>query len=271
MATFEFNRKQIYFEEYGQGSPLLILNGIMMSCASWREFIEPFSANNRLILLDLLDQGKSDRMEGPYEQRLQAEVVLALLDHLRIPKACLVGISYGGEVAQRFAIDYPKRVRRLVLFNTTSSTGPWLGDIGEGWKLAAGDPEAFYHSTIPVIYSPLFYLRNHAWMIRRHEVLRTVFANQDFIQAMIRLIDSSRSYNVTEELNKITAPTLVVSCLEDHLTPVEEQELICSRIPGSKHVVLPASGHASMYEQPLLFAALTLGFCNTSKTEYDIT
>lgn len=271
MATFDFNGKQIYFEEYGQGRPLVILNGIMMSCASWKEFIDPLSECNRLLLLDLLDQGKSARMDGPYEQAVQAEVVLALLDHLGIGRACLVGISYGGEVAQRFAIDHPDRVDRLVLFNTTPRTGPWLGDIGEGWNLAARDPESYYYATIPVIYSPRFYLRKHDWMTRRHQALHTVFANQDFIQAMIRLTDSARNYDVTEDLHKIAAPTLVVSCREDYLTPMAEQELICSRIPNSKHVILPGSGHASMYEQPLLFAALTLGFCNTSKTEYHIT
>lgn len=271
MATFEFNGKAVYFEEYGQGRPLVILNGIMMSCASWKEFIEPFSANNRLLLLDLLDQGKSARMDGPYEQALQAEVVLALLDHLGIKKACLVGISYGGEVAQRFAIEHPDRLDRLVLFNTTARTGPWLGDIGEGWNLAARDPEAYYYSTIPVIYSPAFYLGKNDWMTRRHEALHTIFANQDFIQAMIRLTNSARSYDVTEDLHRITAPTLVVSCREDYLTPMAEQELICAKIPDSKRVILPGSGHASMYEQPLLFAALVLGFCNVSKTKYSIT
>ena len=66
MADFVFhNGKRIHYEEYGQGKPLIILNGIMMSCASWAEFVEPFSENNRLILVDFLDQGKSDRMEGP--------------------------------------------------------------------------------------------------------------------------------------------------------------------------------------------------------------
>ena len=65
-------------------------------------------------------------------------------------------------------------------------------------------------------------------------------------------------------------PTLVVSCEQDYLTPVEEQEFIVSKIPNSHHVVLPGCGHASMYEQPLLYSALVVGFCNVSKTEYKI-
>ena len=55
MANFEFQGRSIYYEEHGQGRPLLVLNGIMMSCKSWAEFVEPFSRDNRLILLDFLE------------------------------------------------------------------------------------------------------------------------------------------------------------------------------------------------------------------------
>ena len=67
MANFMFGNKSIYYEEYGQGEPLILLNGIMMSCMSWAEFIEPFSTHNRLILVDFLDQGRSARMDDCVE------------------------------------------------------------------------------------------------------------------------------------------------------------------------------------------------------------
>ena len=270
MACFVFGNRRIHYEEYGQGKPLILLNGIMMSCASWAAFVEPFSESNRLILLDFLDQGRSDRMEGSYEQSIQAEVVKSLLDHLEIKKACIMGISYGGEVAQQFAVKYGKYVDRLILFNTTARTGPWLGDIGDGWNLAAGDPDAYYLTTIPIIYSPTFYRRENEWLNRRREQLRPVFARQDFVQAMVRLTNSAKNYDVVEELHRISAPTLVVFCQQDYLTPLEEQELICQHIPNSHHVVLPGSGHASMYETPLLFASLVLGFCNCGCTQFEI-
>lgn len=270
MARFVFQDKSIYYEEYGTGTPIVMLNGIMMSCASWAEFIEPFSAHNRLILLDMLDQGKSDRMDGPFSQALQAEVVLALLDHLGLDKVCMLGISYGGEVAQRFAIQYGHRLERLVLFNTTARTGPWLGDIGDAWNLAADDPDAYYLTTIPVIYSPKFYRDNHQWMAQRRQILRPVFGNPDFISAMIRLTNSAADFDVTEQLHQIKTPTLVVSCLEDYLTPLEEQKLIAASIPNCQHVLVPDCGHASMYEKPLLFTSLALGFFHTPKVEFTI-
>lgn len=270
MACFAFENKRVYYEEYGQGKPLVVLNGIMMSCASWKEFIEPFSEHNRLILLDFLDQGKSDRMDGPFDQEIQADVLKELLDVLDIGKANICGISYGSEVALRFAVKYGERVEKLMLFNATARTGPWLGDIGRGWNLAAHDADAYYYSTIPIIYSPKFYREKNDWMNARHEALRPVFSNPSFIDAMVRLTNSAEHYDVLDQLHTVTAPALVVSCQEDYLIPMAEQELICSKLPNAHRVILPGSGHASMYEQPLLFTALVLGFCNNCKTEFHI-
>lgn len=111
MANFMFGNKSIYYEEYGQGEPLILLNGIMMSCMSWAEFIEPFSTHNRLILVDFLDQGRSARMDDcvEYSQAIQVEVVYSLMKHLNLKKASIMGISYGGEVALRFAVKYQEK------------------------------------------------------------------------------------------------------------------------------------------------------------------
>lgn len=272
MAYFPYENYRVYYEEYGKGKPLVVLNGIMMSTASWKAFIEPFSANNRLILVDFLDQGKSDKLVGQeYDHAIQVELVKALLDFLELDKVCLMGISYGSEVGQEFTLKYQERVERLLLFNATARTGPWLGDIGDAWNLATHDPDAYYLTTIPVIYSPGFYMKKNEWMNRRREVLRPVFGNPDFVQAMIRLTNSSRNYDVADRIQNIKVPTLVVSCQQDYLTPMEEQQYIVSKIPDCQYVVIPDCGHASMYEKPLMYAALVVGFCNVSKTEYNIT
>ena len=271
MAYFPYDKYRVYYEEHGKGKPLVVLNGIMMSTASWKEFIEPFSANNRLILVDFLDQGRSDKLVGmEYDHEIQVELVKALLDFLDLDKVCLMGISYGSEVAQEFTLKYQERVERLLLFNATARTGPWLGDIGDAWNLATGNADSYYLTTIPVIYSPGFYMKKNEWMNRRREALKPVFGNPDFVQAMIRLTNSSRSYDVADEIHKITVPTLVVSCQQDYLTPVEEQQFIVDQIPNSHYVVIPNCGHASMYEQPLMYASLVVGFCNVSKTDYTI-
>ncbi len=272
MAYFPYGDHRVYYEEHGTGKPLVVLNGIMMSTASWAEFVAPFSADNRLILVDFLDQGRSDKLEGQeYDHAIQVELVKALLDFLELDRVCLMGISYGSEVALEFTLKYQLRVERLLLFNATARTGPWLGDIGDAWNCATHDADAYYLTTIPVIYSPGFYVRKNDWMNRRRETLRPVFGNPKFVEAMVRLTNSSRTYDVADRLGEIAVPTLVVSCQQDYLTPLEEQQYLAAHLPNAHHVVLPNCGHASMYEQPLMYAALVVGFCNVSKTAYAIT
>ncbi len=79
MSFLNFNGKKVYYETYGQGKPIILLNGIMMSTISWQFFKDVLSANNQLILVDFLDQGRSDKMEGiSYAQDIQVEVLKAL-------------------------------------------------------------------------------------------------------------------------------------------------------------------------------------------------
>ena len=270
MASFDFEGKSIYYEDEGEGKPLLLLNGIMMSVKSWQPFVPAFTKNNRLIRLDFLDQGQSHKMETAFTQDIQAEVVKALLDRLNIPKVCVVGISYGGEIALLFALKYPEITERLVLFNTTPATGDWLRDIGRGWNLIAesGGGLAYYHTTIPVIYSSEFYKRESVWMEKRKEKVVPVFSNPAFLAAMIRLTNSAENFDVSNRLQEISCPTLIVSAEQDCLTPPIEQQALHSGIKSSHLVIIPDSGHASMYEKPLLFAALVLGFVNVSQIDY---
>ena len=72
MSTFKFEERNVFYRTVGNGEPLLIMNGIMMSTRSWIPFEQHFGENNFLILLDLLDQGQSDKMDGPFDQSVQA-------------------------------------------------------------------------------------------------------------------------------------------------------------------------------------------------------
>lgn len=267
MPTFSFQNKQIYYALDGEkGEPLLFLNGIMMSTASWNSFVADLSANNRFIRLDLLDQGQSARMDDQpvYDQKLQAEVVKALLVHLQLSQVTIMGVSYGGEVAMHFAVKYPEYVKRLMLFNTTAHTNEWLRDIGRGWNEVGAtlNGSAYYSITIPVIYSSTFYVNNIEWMNRRQQLLIPLFSNKEFQDRMCRLVNSAESHDVRMELNKITCPTLVVSSEFDQLTPVNEQEYLRDHLPNPTYVYIPKAGHAFMYEMPLAFISLVLGFTN---------
>ena len=158
----------------------------------------------------------------------------------------------------------------MVLFNTTAKTGPWLGDIGKSWIKAGSDPEAYYYTTIPIVYSPQFYSRYNDWMTQRRTLLHSVFANKEWMDSMSRLTKSAESHDVLNRLGEIQCPVLVVSCGRDYLTPVQEQKKIVEKLPQGYHCILPGEGHASMYENPVLFSSLVLGFINNPKVQYTI-
>jgi pimeloyl-ACP methyl ester carboxylesterase len=273
MSSFKFNGKNVFYTIDGQGSPIIILNGIMMSTKSWQPFIRSLSAQNRVIRVDFFDQGQTDKLVGMYyDHDIQVDLVKALMDHLLLDKVSIVGISYGGEVALEFAIKYPSNVDRLVLFNTAAYTNPWLKDIGRGWIEASktGNPIQYYLTAIPVIYSPQYYESKLDWMKKREKTLMSVFSNKEFLDAMERLTLSSEPFDVRDQLSKITAKTLIVTAENDYLTPIDNQEYLYKHIPGAEWIKIPNAGHASMYEKPLLFTSIVLGFVNVAETEYTV-
>lgn len=272
MAYLDFRGKKVYYETHGEGNPIVLLNGIMMSTLSWLIFKDVLAANNQLIFVDFLDQGRSDKMEEfPYTQDIQVEVLKALFNELNLRKVSLVGISYGGAVALEFSVKYEEYVDKMVLFNSTSKTTPWLKDIGVAWNRSAGDPLNYYCTTIPVIYSPNFYNEKSEWMNNRKTLLiENVFNQRPFMDSMIRLTESADHHDVMEELPKIKIPTLIVSCENDYITPMIEQKRLHELISTSELVVLPGTGHGSMYERPVMFVALVLGFINMTQMEFKI-
>lgn len=265
MAEFTFDGYKVHYETYGTaGEPIILLNGIMMSTASWKPFIEDFSRFNTLILVDFLDQGQSQRMDKPYDHSIQVKLLDELIERLWYDRVNIMGISYGGEIAIEYALAHPNRVRRLILSNTCGRTSPWLKKIGDGWNEVAktGIGYAYYLTTIPVIYSTAFFEEHSAWMEGREAYLTEYFSRKDVLEALIRLTDSSVTYDVVDRLHEITCPTLILSSSEDALVPPTEQQLLHEKIKGSIYLTLNGSGHASMYENPAAFAALVLGFTN---------
>ena len=85
MSQLIYKGRNIFYEVQGEGKPILILNGIMMSTKSWEPFVKSFTVTNQLIRLDFFDQGQSDKLENSaYTQDIQVDVMEALLKHLKI-------------------------------------------------------------------------------------------------------------------------------------------------------------------------------------------
>lgn len=273
MTSLKFRDLDINYEVMGDhGDYLVVLNGIMMSVASWKPFYNVFNENHRVIYIDFVDQGLSSRMTENYTQELQVEVVEAVLSHLEVESCCMMGISYGGEVAIQYVLKYPNRVSRLVLANTASRTSPWLRDIGYGWNEVGeqADGKAYYYIAIPVVYSTQFYEKKLDWMRNREKTLMPLFNDKVIMATFKRLVDSAENYDASAQLDQITCPTLIISAVDDVLTPVHEQRLMSQKIKNSDWVVIQDCGHGSMYEKPNLFATLVTGFASHGHKKLEV-
>ena len=263
MATMMINDVEIYYELTGEsGEVLMILNGIMMSSASWTEIKEDYvKAGYRILNVDFRDQGKSGSSPVSYEIQQHAEDLIFLLDRLNIEKINILGISYGGQVGMIFAMKYKNRVNRLILANTSSRLSNFLKGIGAAWDEAAKleDGERFFRIAMPLIYSDVFYDTHYEWLKEREKAFKDVLTKSWF-ERYLRLSSSHGNYNIEKEIHKIEAPTLVIGGDRDMVTPYEETHKIYKNIKNAAFVMIPECGHASCYEKPQEFNIQVIGF-----------
>lgn len=259
---FEYQGHSIYYEHHGQGLPLLLLNGIMMTTASWAPFVDAFTKENKaLLLVDLMDQGKSSACAQDYTIADQADMVAALLAHLSLPAIPVLGTSYGGAVALSLAVHHPQCVSSLLLAATRAYTDPLFHGMCESWLHACHSPQALYTATMPLFYGASFQEEQQEWLQSRRALLeRTAFADANFLARFSRLVRSIMQFDLRPRLADIACPTLVLAPEEDLVMMPWEQHRIAQGIKGARLLTLHQTGHVMFLERPCLFIPLVMGW-----------
>ncbi|HEY3381133.1 MAG TPA: alpha/beta hydrolase [Vicinamibacterales bacterium] len=254
------NGIHLYHELHGrEDAPVVVLNnGILMNAAaSWRPQTAALSARYRVLQYDCRGQGQSDHPDGPYSMALHADDLAALLTTLGIDRAHILGISYGGEVAQAFALDHPDRVLTLILADTVSEVGPELRLIVAGWRAAAlsGDPDLFFLVTAPWNFSPAFIEASQHVL----SAARARYRDLD-LPAVARLCEAFDGVDFTARLPAIDVPTCVIVGEADLLKGPRYAGILHRAIAGSELHVLPGTGHAATWEAAAAFNEVVLDF-----------
>jgi 3-oxoadipate enol-lactonase len=259
MPTIQVNGTELYYELHGhENADILVLsNGVLMSTASWGLQTSILAKSYRVLIYDCRGMWKSAHPKGPYTMELHADDLAALLDVLNIKTAHLAGISYGGEVSLAFALKYPQRVRTLFLSSTVSESDSVLRGFIRTWSEAARsrDPQRLFEVSYMLNFSDAYITANRSAI----EAAAGRYAQLD-MDAVLELLDCFDRFDLTNELHRITAPTLVVVGENDILKPRKYSERIALEIPGADLVVVPGAGHAICLEKPTLFNAILLGF-----------
>lgn len=120
MKDFLYKNTKINYHVLGKGNTILLLHGFLESLSIWNNLIVQLSNRYRVIAVDLLGHGKSECYGYVHTMEDQADMLFALLQHLRLRKVSLIGHSMGGYIALAFAELYPDHVRSLILLNSTA-------------------------------------------------------------------------------------------------------------------------------------------------------
>jgi 3-oxoadipate enol-lactonase len=265
MAEFQVNGTTLYYEVRGDENgreTIAFLNGVMASTTSWALLYPIFEKLGfRVILHDFKGQLKSGKPEGPYTFAEHCAEAKALFEHLGVEKLHLVGTSYGGEVAMKFAILYPEMVKTISVIDSVSELDPVLEGFVLGWKILCdtGDGETFFWGMVPSIYGPEFVENNKEMLAARAKAIKN--NPNGYLEGQKVLYDTfAQDVYMTDELHKIQCPALILCGTEDILKPPKFSQILADNIPDSEYVTIPKCGHVSIFEKPKELESAISGF-----------
>lgn len=257
MPRLTVNNIGMHYVEAGQGSPLLLLHGVGGSHEMWLSIIPELAKSYRVIAADHRGHGASDKPGGSYTINLFCADWLALMDALKVDRAHFLGLSMGGAIAMRLALEHPGRVRSLVLVDTWAFPHPdFLALLRQRLAmLAAGDLAAYAEVAVPQVYSPAFIAANPQVMAEYRT--RVAKLNPDSVRGAV---DACITHDMRGKLGEIQAPTLVVVGSEDRLTPAFHSEYLARSIPKARLAIIDGSGHIPHLERPREFLRIVTEF-----------
>jgi len=231
------NGIKIWYAEYGQGEPVILLHGGLANSNYWGLQVLVLAAKYRVIVMDSRGHGRSSRNEQPFGYNLMASDVLGLMDFLRIRKAAIVGWSDGAILGLDIAIHHPERLTKVFAFAANS------------------DPSG----VSDIAHSPVFtaYVARAA---KEYETLSPTPHEYAAFLAQIEKMWATQPNFTTMQLESISVPVWIVDADHDEAIKRENTEFMAAHIPGAGLLLQPEVSHFSFIQDPQQFNADVLHF-----------
>lgn len=255
---------QIHYHDIGTGPAIVCFHGAGPGASAWSNFnrnVEAFSRDHRVLLVDLPQFGKSAKIaiDGPRLTAL-AKIMRDFLDALGVDRADFVGNSFGGQVAVKIAIDYPERVGHVVTIGSAPVSYSLFCPMPlEGIKLISN----YYKNDGPSLEK----LRQLLTMLVYDASFLTDELLQDRYQVSIdpeiikvNALPPAGRQDLTAELPRIKAPTLVVWGMDDRFGALDVGLLMTRAIPNAQMHIFNKCGHWAQVEHAEEFNHLVLSF-----------
>jgi pimeloyl-ACP methyl ester carboxylesterase len=235
------NGIKVYYEVYGEGSPIVLLHGAFYTIdMNWGELIPELSKTRKIIAIEMQGHGHTPFSDRKLSITTLASDVEKLMDYLKIDSADVAGFSMGGSVAYQFAVQSPKRLRKLVIISSTYKTNGWLPEVNGAFK--DFKPEFFDNTPLKTVYDAAAPDKTK-W----RKFLEQMFA---FAKEPFNVGDSN--------IAKIAAPVLIISGDNDGTDKIELMKTYkllgggvsdLDPMPKSHLAVVPSQGHVSLMMQ----------------------
>lgn len=265
MPYFETEGTQLYYEVHGDPNgreTIAFFNGVMASVSSWYALYPVFArAGLRVVLHDFKGQLKSSKPEGPYSFAQHCAEAKALFTHLGVEHVHLVGTSYGGEAAMKFAVLYPEMVRSISVIDSVSELDSVCSGFVTGWKVLCdtGDGETFFWGMAPSIYGGEYIERNREALAARAKAIKS--NPNGYLEGQKTLYDTFvADVTMTDELENVRCPALILCGEQDILKPPKFSKIIADHIRGAEYITLPGCGHVAIFERPGELESAIFGF-----------
>ena len=251
---------RIAFDHMGEGPLVVFMHGIGGNRTNWHDQLPAFAKQFHALAWDARGYGGSDDYEGPLDFGDFAADLLRLLDHFKVERAHLCGLSMGGRIAQDFYPRHPERVATLVLCDTfpgydasfTPEQRAEFVRIRKEPLVQGKEPK----DIAPVVAKTLIGPKAGPDKLERLVASMSALHKESYIKT----VEATTHYNRVADLPNIRVPTLLVYGGDDTLTTPELGRRMQAQIPGSDFVEIADAGHLCNIEKPEIFNAAVLEF-----------
>jgi 3-oxoadipate enol-lactonase len=255
-----------FYEERGaparEGAPaIVLLHALLFDGRMWEAQLPVLAGLGRVVVIDGPGHGKSE-VPPPFTLEDHAEALMDALRELRIDRAVLVGLSWGGMLSMRVALAHPKEVAAMALLDTSAE----VESLADRVKYRAfisvarrlGVPLRLVQRELaPIVYGPST-LRARPELIEEFSRMVNGFPRDGVARAALAVVIHRKS--ILDKLGAVRVPTLVVCGKDDRATVPERTRAIASHIAGARLAWIEDAGHMSAIEQPEAVNALLVPF-----------
>ena len=256
----EVNGTSLYYEVAGKGFPLVLISGGgVLDRRGWDNQFETFAQHYKVIRYDIRGLGKSARPSKPFSH---SSDLYALLKYLKVTKAHIVGLSFGGAIAIDFALEHPEMVSSLVLASTaTSDNSKSKENVDSLLALTAMTKRDGLAKTSQFV-TELPFVISQENAAAKEKIRQIYLDNSDLFESGFTLVTlwMPAEPPAQSRLSEIRAPTLVLLGENDHPSYKSLSDTLAAGITGAKKVVIPGGTHLLHLDKPEAFNRVVLEF-----------